>query len=558
MSLSSNGGRLLIMPVERLDTPQRRTSFLSDCGSMRKQGESAHPERELKFLADPETFKAALIHPLLEQKTAAKPAPRAINSLYFDTESGDLLRRGVTLRVRRMNCRLILGVKKEAPPDGWFFERAEAEITSPSAEPDLSLFDKDIARELEDIVGDNKLAPRFGSDVRRTLRMVTFRSAEIEVALDDGFLFAGDRREPTHEIELELKTGEPAALFEFGLALLDALPLKLGVLSKARRGALLLSGEPPAPVYATSPAFSAHMTTEEAIGALLRNGLGHFLGNLPVLERGDEVEAVHQLRVAMRRLRSAFSLVYRFFPSAEFDALQEESRRIGTALGEARDWDVFVESLSEGALRSVVDAPGFENLIEAARVRAKRAHAAVVHASARAAARFALSLERFVAQRGWRVGAPDDRLEWLSEPVAPFAVRSLDRLHRKLLKRAKGFDSLAPPERHAVRIAVKHLRYATQFFGSLFHPASAIERYAEKAAALQDLLGERNDVTIALRLIQTLDCQSDAQLAYAAGVVVGWRVRGGLGEERALRKAWRSLRSAEPFWHSEAAVRKGE
>ena len=207
----------------------------------------------------------------------------------------------------------------------------------------------DIARELEDIVGDKKLAPRFGSDVRRTLRMVTFRSAEIEVALDDGFLFAGDRREPTHEIELELKTGEPAALFEFGLALLDALPLKLGVLSKARRGALLLSGEPPAPVYATSPALSAHMTTEEAIGALLRNGLGHFLGNLPVLERGDPVEAVHQLRVAMRRLRSAFSLVYRFFPSAEFDALREKSRRIGTALGEARDWDVFVESLSEGA-----------------------------------------------------------------------------------------------------------------------------------------------------------------------------------------------------------------
>ena len=86
--------------------------------------------------------------------------------------------------------------------------------------------------------------------------MVTFRSAEIEVALDDGFLFAGDRREPTHEIELELKTGEPAALIEFGLALLDALPLKLGVLSKARRAALLLSGEPPAPVYATSPALS--------------------------------------------------------------------------------------------------------------------------------------------------------------------------------------------------------------------------------------------------------------------------------------------------------------
>jgi inorganic triphosphatase YgiF len=179
-------------------------------------------------------------------------------------------------------------------------------------------------------------------------------------------------------------------------------------------------------------------------------------------------------------------------------------------------------------------------------------------ASARATACFALSLERFVARRGWRVGAPEDGLEWLSEPVAPFAVRSLDRLHHKLLKRGKRFDSLTPPERHVVRIAVKHLRYATQFFGSLFDPAAAVERYAEKAAALQDLLGERNDVTNALCLIQTFDFHSDAQFAYAAGVAAGWRVRGGLGEEPALRKAWRSLRRAEPFWHGEAAVRKGD
>ena len=80
-----------------------------------------------------------------------------------------------------------------------------------------------------------------------------------------------------------------------------------------------------------------------------------------------------------------------------------------------------------------------------------------------------------------------------------------------------------------------------------------VERYAEKAAALQDLLGERNDATIALRLIHTLDFRSDAQFAYAAGVAAGWRARGGLGEEPALRKAWRSLRRAEPFWRGEDA-----
>jgi inorganic triphosphatase YgiF len=142
-------------------------------------------------------------------------------------------------------------------------------------------------------------------------------------------------REPIDEIELELKAGEHAALFEFGLALVDALPLTPAVLSKAER-AELLSGKPHKPVCSTSPALPPDMPAEEAIGVLFQSCFSHFLGNLPVLERGDSIEAVHQMRVAMRRLRSAFGLVYRLSPSAEFDALRMDSKRIGILLGRAR------------------------------------------------------------------------------------------------------------------------------------------------------------------------------------------------------------------------------
>ena len=66
-------------------------------------------------------------------------------------------------------------------------------------------------------------------------------------------------------------------------------------------------------------------------------------------------------------------------------------------------------------------------------------------------------------------------------------------------------------ERHALRIAVKRMRYAAEFFGNLFRPHSVAERYIEKAQALQNLLGQPNDKLIALKLIKTLDCAEDAR-----------------------------------------------
>ena len=148
-------------------------------------------------------------------------------------------------------------------------------------------------------------------------------------------------------------------------------------------------------------------------------------------------------------------------------------------------------------------------------------------ANDRTVARFALRLDRFVALRGWRGDADGDRPDWLSKPLVDFAVKSLDRLHRRLLRRGKGFRRQTLGERHAFRIAAKHMRYAVEFFASLFNPHSA-KRYIEKAQALLDLLGQRNDEIIALGLIKKLDFAADAQFSYTVGFAAGW-----------LRPAWR-------------------
>ena len=180
-----------------------------------------------------------------------------------------------------------MGLKRAAESTRGFFERDELEVGSPSAEPDLALFGEAVSRKIKEIAGDKPFAARFGSDIRRASRTVEVGGATIEVALDQGFLFAGEQRAPVYEIELELKSGEPTALIDLGLSLIDALDVKLCVRSKAERAKQLMSAEAPEPARAQPPELDPDTPLNEAIGVLLRNCLSQFLGNLPALELGD-------------------------------------------------------------------------------------------------------------------------------------------------------------------------------------------------------------------------------------------------------------------------------
>jgi triphosphatase len=152
---------------------------------MTKAGQGATPERELKFIANRKTFKTALTLPLLGEATEGG-AGRRLKSVYFDTDAGDLIRHGLTLRVRRTKGVYVMGLKTAAESDQGIFERGESEVKLPSAEPDLTLFDEAVAREIRKIAGGKTLAPKFGSNIRRSTRTVEIAGTAIEIALDSG------------------------------------------------------------------------------------------------------------------------------------------------------------------------------------------------------------------------------------------------------------------------------------------------------------------------------------------------------------------------------------
>ena len=110
-----------------------------------------------------------------------------------------------------------------------------------------------------------------------------------------------------------------------------------------------------------------------------------------------------------------------------------------------------------------------------------------------------------------------------------------------------------PPERHQLRIALKKLRYAAEFFGSLY-PRKRTDKYIEALKRLQDDLGHLNDVSVAERLVGDLLGQSAANarrgaLQRAAGLVLGWYAHGAHAVEKETVRKWMSFTEQKPFWN---------
>ena len=120
-------------------------------------------------------------------------------------------------------------------------------------------------------------------------------------------------------------------------------------------------------------------------------------------------------------------------------------------------------------------------------------------------------------------------------------------------KRGRRFETLKAEARHELRIALKGLRYAVDFLGPLFRPASAVRDYAEKAAALQEMLGAATDAAVAESLLARIDTSRQPELAFAAGLVLGWCGRASLADEDTLLRAWRKVKKSGAFWQAPEA-----
>jgi triphosphatase len=504
-------------------------------------------ELEIKLKTDAAGLKLAMASRLLACEAPEAPR-RTLRSIYFDTAAGDLKKKRMVLRVRKTGRGVPQMGLKWAPASESFFSRGEAEVRIPVMRPDISLFDPPIAGEIERATEGRPLEPQFETLVKRRVRLMKRGRSEIEVAFDEGAVIAGDRRLPIREIELELKSGEEIELYELAIQLVETLPLRLHVTSKAERGFALVSGEHPQPVQALASRYSADATLDEAIATIIGGSITHFAANWPALEEARHPESVHQMRVALRRLRAALGMFKRALPCPEFDEFRGDAQRIASAFGLARELDVFKDLITTGPQANYPQETSFETLLAALEKRRLTAYSqALAIMDEPATTLFLLKMQAFLACDNWRGALSDEEQLRLREPLRRFAVDVLSRLRKLAAKRGRGLVKLPDAERHKVRIALKNLRYAAEFFGDLFSDGE-VRPYIHAVAQLQDLLGAHNDAVSVERLLRDIEGTAGAQGAKASGIVLGWYGRGTALADADLRKSWKAFKRTKIFW----------
>jgi len=226
---------------------------------------------------------------------------------------------------------------------------------------------------------------------------------------------------------------------------------------------------PPAPRKWQAPPARRGASAQQMAAAILRAALAQARGNARGALESADPEYLHQLRVGLRRYRSALRLFRGLMRGGRRRQLARGARDAMQPLGEPRDWDVCIEWLK------AAKAPGA--LVQRAQFRRD-----ALRKSLKAVELSPLELDA----SAWKKKAP---------PLERYRAGALTRARRKVAKRLRRIDWGDAGQRHRLRIAVKRLRYAADFLGG---ETDALER-------LQDGLGELNDVAVARRLLAALD-----------------------------------------------------
>jgi inorganic triphosphatase YgiF len=506
-------------------------------------------ETELKLAVAPADLKRLARSAVLAEASRSKPATRRVYSVYYDTPERDLARRGMALRLRKVAGRWVQTLKTAGMTQAGLHSRGEFEASTAAQ---LLNFVALAATPAQEVFADPqfraRLQPLFVTEFRRSMRLVEIAPGELaELCVDQGRIASGALQDPISEIELELKQGDPVHLFDFARRLLAEVPLKVENASKAERGYALVTGTRSAPSRARTPALEATMPVPDAFGAIVGECLRHLEANDRGVIASDDVEYVHQARVAIRRLRSAFHLFRKVVPKPAVAPLVNAIKSFGTSLGAARDWDVFVTETLANAMHAFPGHTGFALLSKRAgraRIAARRQARATVVAPGYAG--LLLDLGAQLVSQPWRATLDHEARALESLTIDGFAASILDGQWRRVRRAGKRHRDLAPVELHALRIEVKKLRYAIEFFQAL-HPRKAVRSFLDHAAELQEILGALNDATVTSHLLDTLT-GTERSFVEAMGVLRGWgaaRVHDGRTH---FAGAWERFDAAEPYW----------
>lgn len=506
------------------------------------------PEIEWQFAALDTRPVARWLQDAVPEPYRLEPAgTQSLDDTYLDTPDWRVHRAGYTCRIRTRGDTAELTLKSMAEArDGI---RTRREITAPLAAPDADPLRApgEAGDALRALCGRSRLQPLFRLlTTRQRFHLHDAEGRIGEVALDDTVIPVAED-EPVRLARVEVEV-DPSALDRarpFVDAMVAACSLEPAATSKFEAALIATGQRPHAPPAFGSETVEPGMTAAAVAFAVLRRQFRVFLQNEPGTRLGEDIEALHDMRVATRRLRAAMA-TFRPFLTPRMLAFRDEFGVVARALGEVRDLDVQLERMDEWRQAFPPDRAhlldGIEALLRKRRVAARRRMLQVLDSR-----RYDRLCERFA--KALRSGPPRSFAPGRT-PVLAVAPDLVERRYRKVRKLGDRIRKSSPPEAyHLLRIEAKKLRYALEFVGNGIYGRPALE-FSQRVTALQDLLGLHQDAYVAIDMLEELAASAGRRLEPATLMAMGMLAERYRTHAEELRRQFPEVyrRLAGPEW----------
>lgn len=285
----------------------------------------------------------------------------------------------------------------------------------------------------------------------------------------------------------------------------------------------------------------------------------HVAANAAVFMDSREPEAIHQLRVGLRRLRVALTSFGGEFRTPQFEAVRLRAKDLAQQLAPARDLDVFVSELLEPVARANGSQEAFAVLRRRADEARKRAFGeAFAVISGPRLRMFMRDVSDVTDGRGWPFppyqGGMLAGVHAYDAQAQTVAERILSHRYKQACKRARHLSRLSGAERHTLRIELKKLRYAAEFFVPFFD-ADQAKKFLSRLARMQDVLGAVNDVAVAKNILEKFVASAEAadgvsanEVSFVAGLIYGWHLERAAHTWREAVERWKKFSRTRTFW----------
>jgi CHAD domain-containing protein len=427
------------------------------------------------------------------------------HDVLLDTKDRAITGSGYALRIRDTGKRRILTLKGPPLGEGALHRREEIEVEL-DAEPPAKKRQVSRARwpdpikdRVTELVDGEPLMSLIQTDIHRTTWMVKQASRVVaELAYDVGEVYANGKSDAVNEIEIELKgAGAEADLHAIGERLCALTRLEPESRTKLSRGLDLLPRRRPDPGRR-----DLHALARRAIEAALRK----YHKREYEARLGEDPEGVHDVRVAVRRLRSVLALLEDApgFALGDLKRWRRRLKNLAASLGAVRDLDVQQERLSTYRATNPGSQDGLLPIWDGMASEREKARGAMLEALDDSKIRETLkTLHAFAAERPAK--DEDD-----SVLVRHFAGGAVWRRYEDVLRRECLLPTESASTLHEIRIACKRLRYSLEMFAHAF--GAGADPLIAVLIATQDCLGSHQDCVVARGyLAQSRDATHDQQ-----------------------------------------------